>query len=122
MQCEYAYQPRSKNYSDQTCSCPRDWRLSATIYVQFRTPPETPGTITALYRIEGFKGALNWSPIMPRDASLSDSRCEVFQSRLFYESVLKEKNNFMSVFLMFLQFCYFVGYPTDPERNGNVLY
>ena len=35
-------------------------------------PPETPWTITALYRIEGFQRALNWVPIMPRHASLSD--------------------------------------------------
>ena len=25
------------------------------------------------YSVEGFEGARNWSPIMPRDASLSDS-------------------------------------------------
>ena len=29
--------------------------------------PETPRTITALGHIEGFKGALNWAPMMPRD-------------------------------------------------------
>jgi len=33
-------------------------------------PPETPRT-PQHYRMEGFKGGLNWSPIMPRDASLS---------------------------------------------------
>ena len=26
-----------------------------------------------------FKGTLNWAPMMPRDASLSDSECEIFQ-------------------------------------------
>jgi len=29
--------------------------------------------------IEGFIGALNWVPIMLRDASFSDNQCEIFQ-------------------------------------------
>ena len=39
--------------------------------------PETPPTITepSYWRV---KGTLNWSPIMPRDGSLSNSRCEFF--------------------------------------------
>ena len=37
--------------------------------------PETPRTSQHFY-IGGFKGALNWDPIMPRDASLSDSECK----------------------------------------------
>ena len=32
------------------------------------------------YLIEGFKEVWNCSPIMPMDASLSDSRCKYFQS------------------------------------------
>ena len=32
------------------------------------------------YCIEGFKGAHNWAPIIQKDASLSDSRCKLFQS------------------------------------------
>ena len=35
--------------------------------------------LRAPYRTEGFKGALNCSPIMPRGASLPDSGCESFQ-------------------------------------------
>ena len=35
-------------------------------------PPETPRTLQD-YRIEGFKGALHGSPMMPRDASLGCS-------------------------------------------------
>ena len=38
-----------------------------------------PSYITAHYHIEGLREALNWSPIMPRDSSLSDSRCIYFQ-------------------------------------------
>ena len=44
--------PDGKKNSDQTYSCPRDWRLSA-----INSPPATSRTIdTALYRIEGVKG------------------------------------------------------------------
>ena len=34
-------------------------------------PPEAPRA-PQRYRVEGFKGALNYSPIMPRDARPSD--------------------------------------------------
>jgi len=39
--------------------------------------PETPRT-SQHYRIEGFKGVLNWSPTMSRGVSLSDSDCKFF--------------------------------------------
>ena len=37
-------------------------------------PPETPRT-SVLWCTGGFRGALNWAPLMPRDVSLSDSKC-----------------------------------------------
>ena len=43
----YNFWPHLKNNSDQTYSCPR--------YLRHEGPPETLRTITALYRIEGFK-------------------------------------------------------------------
>ena len=48
--------PEGKNNADRTCSCPRDWRVSAIMGALLRTPPETLPTITALYRIEGVQG------------------------------------------------------------------
>ena len=42
-------------------------------------PPETSQT-SLHYDIEGFKGAFNWAVIMPRDVTLSDSRCNFSQS------------------------------------------
>ena len=56
----------------------RDARLSASWGPH--SSPETPHHPTQHYCIEGFKGALNLSPIMPRDVSLSDSQCKFFQS------------------------------------------
>ena len=44
-----------KKYDDQTCSCPKDWRLSAS-------------------------WAPDWASMVPGDASFSDSRCKFFQS------------------------------------------
>ena len=49
----------------------RSIRLSASLGPN-RRPPETP-RISQHYHIEGFKGALNWAPMMPIDACLSDS-------------------------------------------------
>ena len=59
------------------CSCSRGQRERC------HDGPET-WTITALSRIEGFKGGvLNWgSSIMPIDASLSDRRCQGRKSSL----------------------------------------
>ena len=42
--------------------------------------PEILRTITALYRIEEFKGPLNWAPIMPRDAVVSLTTDKIFLS------------------------------------------
>ena len=47
-------------------SCPRDWRVS---------PLKHHSSMVAA----GFEGAHNWSPIMPRDGRLSDSRSKLFQ-------------------------------------------
>ena len=43
-----------KNNSDQTYSCPRDWRASATMCAQFSTLPQAPRT-SQHYCIEGLK-------------------------------------------------------------------
>ena len=48
---------------------------------QWRAPLK-PSAPSQKYCIEGFKGALNWSPIMPRNASLSEYFfivCQYFQ-------------------------------------------
>ena len=41
---------------------------------------ETPRTVTALLYLGVQWEALNWAPIMPKDASLLDSQCEMLQS------------------------------------------
>ena len=54
--------------------------FTGTIGAQLKTPaPKIPRT-SQCYRAKGLKEALNWSPIMPRDTSLSDSRGNSFQS------------------------------------------
>ena len=58
------YVPDWKKNADQTYSCPRDWRLSAsrgTHWVYPLKPPVYHNTIT----LKGWNGALDWSPIMP---------------------------------------------------------
>ena len=64
--------PVWKFYSDQVCSHPRDWRLSAS-WVPNYGLPETPQT-SRQYGIERFNGALELSPIMPSEGSFSGSR------------------------------------------------
>ena len=43
-------------------------------------PHEHHGTMVLM----NLRFTLNWSPIMPRDASVSDSRCNVLQSGVIY--------------------------------------
>ena len=43
------------------------------------------------YRIEGYKGTLNQSPIMPKDASLSDSKCIILPVS-FFQNILRLSN------------------------------
>ena len=50
---------------------------------------EDPLCITALFCIEGFKGKFNWAPIMPWNASLSNSKCFFFQ-RVFLPGIFME--------------------------------
>ena len=66
-------------------SCSRDWRLSASWgpdWCGSQKPLEHHDTIV----LRGLSGGINWSPIMPRSVSLSDSRCKFFQSgfRVFF--------------------------------------
>ena len=64
---------QQKHYSNQTYSCPpRDalpWHHGGQRLVHH---------ITVVLR--GSRGALNWAPIIPRDVSFSDSRCNLFQA------------------------------------------
>ena len=46
---------------------------------QLRDPLKALGP-SQHYHVVGFKGVLNWSPIMPKEASLSDRGCKFFQS------------------------------------------
>ena len=46
---------------------------------QVRVPLKSPAHHITIVLL-GLKGALNFNPIMPRDASLSDSKCRFFQS------------------------------------------
>ena len=55
-----------KKNSDQTSSCQRDWRLSASWRNNWGHPWNPTHTTALSY----WKGALIWPPIMPRDASL----------------------------------------------------
>ena len=73
--------------NNRKISCPRG-------VANWGHPPETPWKITPLHRFEGLKGggmALNFTPIMPRDASLSDSGCIFSQSGefLLYRALLQ---------------------------------
>ena len=80
----------------------RSIRLSASLGPN-RRPPETP-RISQHYHIEGFKGALSWSPIMLRDARLSNNyksdRCCFFfslegrQGNVFARGVISIKYSF----------------------------
>ena len=48
---------------------------------------------------EGFQGALKWPPMMPRSASLSESRCEIFQSGIFPKAKRKFFRNLANYLL-----------------------
>ena len=55
-------------------------------------PPIHHNTIV----LRGLSGTLNWGPIMPRAANLSDSWCEFFQFRIW----AKFMNNLSQIFLI----------------------
>ena len=72
-----------KNYNDQTCRCPRDWRL-LTSWVPIKSPLYVELYSTIILR--DFKETLNWAPIMSSGLSLSDRRgkkLNVHESRAF---------------------------------------
>ena len=94
-----------KNNSDQTYSClierlsslgimGPNWGLSWN-------PPDNHSTIVS----RSLRGALNWAPIVPRDSSLSNSRCNFFQS---------------SFLLSHAEFRIFVSCQTEPSRHDCV--
>ena len=64
-----------KNNNDQTYSCPRDWRHSASWEPKWGL--KTPVHHSTI-GLRGWRGALNWTRIMPWDISLSDTECEFF--------------------------------------------
>ena len=70
--------PGWKNNRDQTCSCPREGRLSVFLCVQLRASLNPPGA-SQHYRSGGLRGALDWASITSRAFSLSDSGCICFQ-------------------------------------------
>ena len=72
---EMAKLRKLNNYSDAAV---REASVSRYNGGPIEGSPETPRT-SQHYHFEGLKGALNWSPIMPRDPSLSDSQCKFFQ-------------------------------------------
>ena len=55
---------KGKNNSDQTCSCPRDWRLSAS-WGPNGVPISNPSDHHSTIVMKDLRGALNWSPILP---------------------------------------------------------
>ena len=67
-----------KHISDRTCSCPRDWRFSASWSAQLKDLLK-PFVHHSTIVLRGLRDALYWSPIMPRDASLSHRQCKLFQ-------------------------------------------
>ena len=79
---EFQWSQTEKNNSDQAYSCPREWGLSESGGINWgpswNPPPRHHSTSTIVLR--GLMEALNWSPIMPRDTSLSDSQCKIFQA------------------------------------------
>ena len=63
--------PYSKNYSETG--------ISRHFCDPIEGPPETHRTRQYSTVLRGLRGALNQSPIKPRNASLQDSRCKFFQ-------------------------------------------
>ena len=106
--------------TDQTCSCPRDCRLSAIKMrdqmrslilgdpnIQMRdqnegskwgTPWKTSVHYKTFYRIEMFKGGFNWAPSVPRDTSLSKSKYEFYQYHDFtcHDNMLKRHDTMLA--------------------------
>ena len=68
-----------KNNSNQTYSCRRDWQLLASLE-QKLIAPWNPSDHHSPILSRTLRGALHWAPIMPKDASLSDSGCIYFQA------------------------------------------
>ena len=72
-------------------SCPRDWRFSPTWGC--RDAPLKPFKQHSTIVSRVLRGAVNWVPIMPRDASLSDSRCNFLQSRRYRSHRMQRKKS-----------------------------
>ena len=75
MTCKYS---DWKYNTDQKYSCPRYTSVSRHHGGPIEGPSGTSRT-SQHYRTDGFKGDLIWVPIMPKDASLADSKCNFFQ-------------------------------------------
>ena len=75
-----------KNNSDQTYGSPGDQGVSALRWPNLRASVKPPGHQNTI-ALRGVRGALNWDPIMPIDASLSDCECKFFLVRRRYLNV-----------------------------------
>ena len=69
-----------KNNSDQMSERPASLGIMDAVIEAPLSPKETPRISQHSIAFRALRGALKWIPIMPRDASLSDSPCEDFQS------------------------------------------
>ena len=76
-----------KNNTDQAYSCPKNLPKQPLPFGSSENPPVHRSAIVLMYlrRV----GVLNWASILPRDCSLSDSRCNIFQS--WYWIVIERK-------------------------------
>ena len=86
LKCAKIFSPNWKNNSDQS---PRDWHLSASLEPNWGLP-WNPSDHHSSIVLRSLRGVLYLSPIMQRDASLSDSTCIFFQfgiSRNNYETL-----------------------------------
>jgi len=89
--CSLKTSPDYKINIDQTWSCPRDYRLSTSWGPIEGAPWNYPNHHSTI-ALGGFKEGFQLFTIMPRDASLSDSRCNLFQSGSF---LLEEKIKYL---------------------------
>ena len=72
------WQSNWKSKDNEACNRPRGWRLSASWGGQFTDSLKLIPRTSGQYSTQNFKGSLNWSPIMPRSVSLSNSQCNFF--------------------------------------------
>ena len=87
--CNLLYFPRTIRQkqpprSDRAIRLPASWESSSWPLLK----PVTTSQHSMILR--GLRRTLNWCPIMPRDASLSDSGCKISQPRSFPRTPLMQ--------------------------------